>query len=81
MGEVALVSDADTIDENRDVVTLLTLHTAKGLEYKVVFITGVEENLLPHSRSTDELDSVIFPLTCWQSRQNARRARARLGLG
>ncbi|GAP62459.1 DNA helicase II / ATP-dependent DNA helicase PcrA [Ardenticatena maritima] len=56
--EVALVSDADTIDENRDVVTLLTLHTAKGLEYKVVFITGVEENLLPHSRSTDEIDAL-----------------------
>ena len=56
--DIALVSDADTIDENRDAVTLLTLHTAKGLEYKVVFITGVEENLLPHSRSTDERDSL-----------------------
>lgn len=52
--EVALVSDVDGLDEKVDAPTLLTLHAAKGLEYKVVFIAGMEEKLLPHSRSMDE---------------------------
>ncbi|HYN86961.1 MAG TPA: 3'-5' exonuclease, partial [Ardenticatenaceae bacterium] len=39
---------------SRDTVTLMTLHTAKGLEFEVVFITGMEENLFPHSRSQDD---------------------------
>jgi DNA helicase-2/ATP-dependent DNA helicase PcrA len=52
--EVALVSDVDTLDEKVDAPTLLTLHAAKGLEFRVVFIAGVEENLLPHSRSLDD---------------------------
>ncbi|MFA6047444.1 MAG: UvrD-helicase domain-containing protein [Parcubacteria group bacterium] len=49
--EVALVSDTDNIDQNKDAVHLMTLHSAKGLEFKVVFIAGLEEGLLPHSRS------------------------------
>jgi superfamily I DNA/RNA helicase len=44
--EVALVSDQDELAENKDRVTLLTLHTAKGLEFPVVFLTGLEENIL-----------------------------------
>jgi len=52
--EVALVSDVDTLDEKVDAPTLLTLHAAKGLEYRVVFIAGMEEKLLPHSRSMDD---------------------------
>jgi len=58
---LALVSDQDTIkeeeeDRSRDnsSVTLLTLHAAKGLEYKQVFIVGLDENVLPHSRSKDD---------------------------
>ncbi|HSJ55297.1 MAG TPA: UvrD-helicase domain-containing protein [Anaerolineae bacterium] len=52
--EIALVSDVDNLDEQVDAPTLLTLHAAKGLEFRVVFITGVEEGLFPHSRSMDD---------------------------
>ena len=54
---VALVSDADSIPEGEDhggVVTLMTLHTAKGLEFPTVFLTGMEEGIFPHSRSLGE---------------------------
>jgi DNA helicase-2/ATP-dependent DNA helicase PcrA len=51
---IALVSDQDTIDESAEVPTLLTLHAAKGLEFPVVFITGLDDGTLPHSRSFDE---------------------------
>ena len=48
---LALVSDQDTVPENIEAPTLLTLHAAKGLEFSQVFITGLDEGLLPHSRS------------------------------
>jgi DNA helicase-2/ATP-dependent DNA helicase PcrA len=56
--EVALVSDQDELVEEADRVTLLTLHTAKGLEFPVVFIVGLEENILPHSRSMEDPDQM-----------------------
>jgi DNA helicase II / ATP-dependent DNA helicase PcrA len=49
--EVALVSDLDSADFNNDAVTLMTLHAAKGLEFPVVFMTGLEESIFPHSRA------------------------------
>lgn len=49
--EVALVSDIDTADFGNDAVLLMTLHSAKGLEFPVVFITGMEESIFPHSRA------------------------------
>jgi len=52
--EVALVSDLDAIDDKADAVTLMTLHSAKGLEFPVVFMPGMEESLLPHGRSLYE---------------------------
>ena len=52
--EVALVSDVDNLDAQVDAPTLLTLHAAKGLEFPVVFIVGLEEGLFPHSRSMDD---------------------------
>lgn len=50
----ALVSDVDAHDESEGVVVLMTLHMAKGLEFPVVFITGMEEGIFPHSRSFEE---------------------------
>ncbi|MFC1721922.1 ATP-dependent helicase [Patescibacteria group bacterium] len=49
--EVALVQDVDNLNENEDTVTLMTLHSAKGLEFPIVFIAGLEEGLFPHGRS------------------------------
>ncbi len=51
---VALVSDVDNLRDEVDAVTLLTLHTAKGLEFDTVFICGLEEGILPHNRSLGE---------------------------
>lgn len=52
--QVALISDADTMeDDNKGTVTLITLHSAKGLEYPVVFIAGAEEGLLPIFRAVE----------------------------
>jgi DNA helicase-2/ATP-dependent DNA helicase PcrA len=54
--EVSLVSDQDQVEEGGGAVTLLTLHTAKGLEFPVVFMVGLEEGILPHSRSMESND-------------------------
>jgi DNA helicase-2/ATP-dependent DNA helicase PcrA len=51
---VALVSDVDDLQEQADTVTLITLHQAKGLEFPVVFIVGMEDGILPHFRSIDD---------------------------
>ena len=52
--EVALVSDQDTLEERPERVTLITLHAAKGLEFPVVFMVGLEEGLLPYARALDD---------------------------
>jgi DNA helicase-2/ATP-dependent DNA helicase PcrA len=52
--QVSLVADADTRSDDEGLVTLMTLHNAKGLEYPTVFIVGCEDGVFPHSRSLDE---------------------------
>jgi DNA helicase-2/ATP-dependent DNA helicase PcrA len=59
--KVSLVADADEIPEGEDhggVVTLMTLHTAKGLEFPTVFLTGMEDGIFPHSRTLGEKDEI-----------------------
>ncbi len=55
---VALVSDSDQLGSQAGRVTLMTLHTSKGLEYPVVFIAGMEEGLFPHARSRENDDDI-----------------------
>jgi len=52
--QLALVADADSRREDEGLVTLMTLHNAKGLEYPIVFIAGCEDGVFPHSRALDE---------------------------
>jgi DNA helicase-2/ATP-dependent DNA helicase PcrA len=56
--DIALVSDQDTLQSEANVPTLLTLHAAKGLEFGTVFIVGLNDGTLPHSRSFDDPDSM-----------------------
>ena len=56
--EISLVSDMEEHKNNSDVVTLMTVHSAKGLEFDHVFIIGLEEGLFPHSNSLDSLDDI-----------------------
>jgi DNA helicase-2/ATP-dependent DNA helicase PcrA len=55
LANVALVSDLDTLDQSTSFVTLMTMHAAKGLEFPVVFLSGLEEGVFPHNRALTDL--------------------------
>jgi DNA helicase II / ATP-dependent DNA helicase PcrA len=89
--QVSLVADADQIPEGAEhggMVTLMTLHTAKGLEFPVVFLTGLEENVFPHERSmgdetelAEERRLAYVGITRAQERLYLTRAVARAWFG
>jgi DNA helicase-2/ATP-dependent DNA helicase PcrA len=54
--EISLVSDQDTMADKESLVTLMTIHNAKGLEFRSVFLIGMEEGIFPHSRSIEDND-------------------------
>lgn len=56
--EISLIADVDTLDSQDNAVTFMTIHSAKGLEFPIVFIAGLEEGLLPHSQSLLERDEL-----------------------
>ena len=56
--QVALVSDQDTLTETANAPVLLTLHAAKGLEFRAVFLIGLDDGLLPHQRSFDDREAM-----------------------
>ncbi len=72
--EVALVSDLDGANFEGDAVTLMTLHAAKGLEFPVVFMTGLEESIFPHSRALyDQSEMEEERRLCYVGMTRARR--------
>jgi DNA helicase-2/ATP-dependent DNA helicase PcrA len=74
LDRAALVSDADSYEE-RPGVTLMTLHSAKGLEFDQVFLAGLEEGIFPHSRSMNELDELEEERRlCYVGMTRARRS-------
>ena len=58
LNDLALIADTDDGDQESSEVTLMTLHAAKGLEFPVVFIIGMEENVFPHSRAAEDEDEL-----------------------
>jgi DNA helicase-2/ATP-dependent DNA helicase PcrA len=72
--EVALISDVDNSNQEQGVVTLMTLHAAKGLEFDVVFMVGMEESLFPHSRALyDQSDMEEERRLCYVGMTRAKR--------
>jgi DNA helicase II / ATP-dependent DNA helicase PcrA len=72
--EISLYSDSDSLSEARPEVTLMTLHNAKGLEFPIVFVIGLEEGLFPHQRSLDEGDEAEERRLCYVGMTRARQS-------
>jgi DNA helicase II / ATP-dependent DNA helicase PcrA len=78
---LALVSDQDTVPEEAEAPTLLTLHAAKGLEFPIVFILGLDDGILPHNRSLDDPEEMaeerrLFYVGLTRARQRIYLVRA-----
>lgn len=58
LAEISLVADVEEHKDNSNVVTLMTIHSAKGLEFKYVFVIGMEEGIFPHSRSLFDINEL-----------------------
>ncbi len=78
LAEVALITDIDRWDPDTDAVTLMTLHSAKGLEFPVVFIAGLEEGLFPLSQAMDDPEKLAEERRLFYV--GATRAKERLSL-
>lgn len=86
--EAALMTDLDSMDESGEKLTLMTLHSAKGLEFEKVFLVGLEEGLLPHSRSllspgetAEEIRLAYVGMTRAKKQLNLSYARQRQSYG
>lgn len=86
--EVSLIADVDNMDESSDHITLMTLHSAKGLEFPVVFLAGMEEGIFPHSNSMFEEEGLeeerrlcYVGITRAKERLYFTRARERMRFG
>lgn len=56
--DISLVADVSDHNDNDNAITLMTMHSAKGLEFKIVFLAGLEENIMPHSMSLQDKDGI-----------------------
>jgi ATP-dependent DNA helicase UvrD/PcrA len=72
--DISLYSDSDTLNEPRPEVTLMTIHNAKGLEFPIVFVIGLEEGLFPHQRSLDEGDEAEERRLCYVGMTRAQQS-------
>lgn len=80
LAEVSLLSDQDTYAEEQDRITLMTVHTAKGLEFPVVFVAGLEEETFPHARSIEDGETAAMEEERRLAYVAITRARERLYL-
>ena len=71
--QISLYSEQDKLKEGQTLLTLMTLHNAKGLEYDTVFIVGVEEGVFPHSRALDEGEEEEERRLCYVGITRARK--------